>query len=62
LLKVSNGGPSRYLVTIDPLTGAATDIDATADNFAGIAFIPEPNTIMLMILGLASLATFKGRD
>ena len=61
LLKVSNGFPSRHLVAIDPLTGIATDIGATSDAFAGIAHVPEPGTLVLIGIGLASVALLKGR-
>jgi hypothetical protein len=56
-LNVGAGAPPpTHLVTIDPTTGAVTDLGASLNSMDAIAFasIPEPGTMALLVVGLAS--------
>jgi len=62
--EVNNFGPPNYLITIDPVTGAITDLGQTVDNLDAIAFqvpVPEPSTLALLGLGTAALALWRRR-
>lgn len=50
-LNVGSGSPPpSHLVTIDPTTGAVTDLGASLDSLDAIAFqVPEPGTIVLFL-------------
>jgi hypothetical protein len=64
-LNVGSGSPPpTHLVTIDPATGAVTDIAASVNSLDAIAFqpvIPEPATFLLGAIGLAALAIRRWR-
>jgi hypothetical protein len=62
-LNVGAGSPPpSHLVTIDPTTGAVTDLGASVDSLDAIAFapVPEPATIVLF-LGPASMGLLARR-
>jgi hypothetical protein len=46
----------RYLATIDPATGVASSVGLLSDNFAGIAFLPEPSTVASLTAGAIAVA------
>jgi len=52
-LNVGSGSPPpTHLVTIDPATGAVTDIGLSVNSLDAIAFqVPEPATLVLMLVG-----------
>jgi hypothetical protein len=52
---------NRYLATIDPATGVATSVGLLPDNFAGIAFLPEPSTTASLAVGALALALCAAR-
>jgi len=62
-LNVGSGSPPpTHLVTIDPATGAVTDLGASVNSLDAIAFqIPEPATLILFVLGLAGIAARRRR-
>jgi len=49
--------PTTHLVTIDPTTGAVTDLGASVSSIDGIAFspVPEPGPLSSLALGAALL-------
>lgn len=63
-LNVGPGSPPpTHLVTINPATGAVTDIGASLDSIDAIAFlVPEPATIGLFAVGLAAIACRRRRQ
>jgi hypothetical protein len=50
--------PERLLGTVDPVTAVVTPVGRLSDNFAGIAFLPEPGA--LLSLGAGALAVALG--
>jgi hypothetical protein len=46
----------RHLGFVNPATGVATSVGVLPDNFAGIAFVPEPSSTVLLGAGLAAVA------
>ncbi len=61
-LNVGSGSPPpTHLVTIDPATGAVTDIGASVNSLDAIAFrpVPEPSSLVLLVVGM--LAMFSPR-
>jgi hypothetical protein len=61
-LNVGSGSPPpTHLVTIDPATGAVTDLGASVGSLDAIAFavVPEPGTMALFLGGIAMLATYR---
>jgi hypothetical protein len=47
-------------VTIDPATGAVTDIGASVNSLDAIAFqVPEPATFVLMLVGAVAGLFFR---
>jgi hypothetical protein len=54
------GIPPTHLVTIDPATGAVTDLGASVDFLDAIAYVPEPTS--LMALGAAGLLVARRRN
>ncbi len=63
-LNVGSGSPPpTHLVTIDPATGAVTDLGASVNSLDAIAFqIPEPTTFMLWAIGLVACAAWRRRS
>jgi hypothetical protein len=63
-LNVGSGSPPpTHLVTIDPATGAVTDLGVSVNSLDAIAFqVPEPATFVLMLVGaVAALFSRRGR-
>jgi len=60
-LNVGSGSPPpTHLVTIDPATGAVTDIGLSVNSLDAIAFqIPEPATFVLMLVGAVGGLFFR---
>jgi hypothetical protein len=54
-LNLGSSSLLTHLVTINPLTGAVTDLGQSVANLDAIAFVPEPGTASLFIFGLAGL-------
>lgn len=61
VLQVASRGPpgERHLVTIDPVTGVATDIGILTDAISSLAFGPAPADILYGVVGTGG--TFPGR-
>src|SRR5687768_6438195 len=54
--------PPTFLVTIDPATGAVTNLGGSVQSLDAIAFaIPEPAGLSLLALGAAALSTRRRR-
>jgi len=54
--------PPTHLVTIDPITGAVTDIGASVNSLDAIAFVPEPGAAVLFgTLAVTLLANRRRR-
>jgi hypothetical protein len=49
----------RHLVTIDPITGVATDLGALDGNFAGLAYDDSSNTLYGITGSIAGIVTTK---
>lgn len=56
-------GPAltTHLVTINTANGAVTDLGASVAALDAIAFIPEPSTLMLCLIGLGAIAYRRRR-
>ena len=63
----ATGQQGRELVIVDPATGLAKSVGNTGLSLAGIAFVdesalvPEPSSLVLTILGLCGIATWRRR-
>lgn len=57
-----SGGTDK-LYTLDPATGVLTAVGplGVTDGLAGLAFVPEPTTLVLLILGLAGFMRGSAR-
>jgi hypothetical protein len=55
------GGYPTHLVTINPGTGAVTDVAASIPHLDAIAFIPEPGTMLLILTGAMGLLLHRVR-
>jgi hypothetical protein len=61
-LNLGNPGTTTHLVTIDPATGAVTDVAASISALDAIAFqVPEPSSILLTPLCLIVSMQFRRR-
>jgi len=46
----------RHLGTVDPTTGVVTSVGVLQQNYAGIAFLPEPSPILALCAGTLAVA------
>ena len=59
-LNVGSGSPPpTHLVTIDPLTGAVTDLGLSVNSLDAIAFQPVPEPGAISLLGVGALVLFN---
>lgn len=63
----SSGQDGREIIIIDPTTGLARSVGNSGLNLAGLAFVdesalvPEPSSVVLVLLGLCGMFTFQRR-
>jgi hypothetical protein len=56
IFRVGSGAGVRHLGTVDPATGVVTSVGVLQQNYAGIAFLPEPSPIFALGAGAFTVA------